>query len=187
MLDYFVFAFLAEKFTEFAIQHVIYVIIASGLTGYVIFSVFLAQTRRRALNLGISGGMFAVSVVMLVASLALPRAAVDAVGLVSICALVLSNCSLLQAARVVRVRILLPVLGRTVPVERARLHDGSAYILHQLEQLGHPVPGAFDGLLGIALLDVLAALQSAGTRRQLLLARNPQPNTQELVPAVLRM
>lgn len=55
MLDFFVFTFLAEKFTEFAIQQVIYVIIASGLIGYVIFSVFLTRTRRRALNVGISG------------------------------------------------------------------------------------------------------------------------------------
>ena len=94
MMDYFVFAFLGEKFTQFTIQQAIFVIIISGLTGYVIFTLFLTQTRRRVLNLGISGGIFALSVVMVLASLALPKATVDVMGLVCMCKCSFrSNCS----------------------------------------------------------------------------------------------
>ena len=85
IFDFYVFVFLAEKFTEFAIQNVIYVIICSGLTGYAAFTLFLRQTRRRVLNFAVSGGILAISGVMLLASLALDKHTVDVLGLVSLC------------------------------------------------------------------------------------------------------
>ena len=145
LFDFYVFAFLAEKFAEFAIQHVIYVIACSELIGYVVFTLFLTRARRRVLNFTVSGGVLAVSVVMLLASLALDKQTVDTIGLVSVCkCLYVAKPSFFQNSGGVRVRLLFPVHGRAVPFSRARRHDGSADPSEQHEQCGHSVPGYRD-------------------------------------------
>ena len=83
--DYYVFVFLSEKFTEFKIQHVIYVTVMSSMVGYVILTLWLTQARRRFLNFLLSGGIFCLSLAMLVASLTLPKHYTEVLGFASMC------------------------------------------------------------------------------------------------------
>ena len=83
--DFYVFAFLAEKFDSFKIQHVLYVVILAGLLGYVIFSLFLVNASRKKLNFAVSGGIFALSLILALCSKTLGKFHVDVVGFASLC------------------------------------------------------------------------------------------------------
>lgn len=108
--DFYVFVFLAEKFSAVSIQSANFTALFSALVGNCLFMCFLRGRPRRVLNFTISGGVLGLSLVVLVASLALPRASVDAVGLVCLC----KQCarlteSFLQDFRGLGIFLLLPV------------------------------------------------------------------------------
>ena len=83
--DYYILIFLVEKFRDLSIQYVNFLAIGSSVLGFLVFTIFLANVRRRTFNFTVSGSVLGLSVLMLVASLTLPRDTVEVVGLVSLC------------------------------------------------------------------------------------------------------
>lgn len=109
--DFYVFVFLAEKFNQFKIQNVIFVIIFSSLFGILIFTIFLVNVPRRIMNFTTSGAIFGISLFMLIVSLTLDKSSVDIMGIISICNFTwfFVTSSLPKSIQRFRVFILLPL------------------------------------------------------------------------------
>ena len=142
--DYYVLIFLVEKFRDLSIQHVNYVAIGSSVLGFLVFTFFFANSRRRVLNFMVSGSILGLSLIMLVASLTLPRGTVEVLGLVSLCRVSTVTGSFPQDLRRLRAGVLLFVQRGAVSVARAGLHDRHDDALLQHRQLGDSVLRAGD-------------------------------------------
>lgn len=123
--DYYVFTFLSEKFKEFQIQYIIFVIAFSGLIGVIFYTFFLVTAPRRILNFMISGGISFLSFVMVIASLTMQNYYVEVIGLFALCKYInkIIN-SFYKSTRSIWFRILHAVQCRTIPVACARIYSG---------------------------------------------------------------